>query len=191
MKIQDKTTTSKGNATSNEIYEFTLISPEPTTTISSTKALSVIASGADIVKKYYFGTEIAESKRPLYLSVQLETDARDQGWATSPERGLWSWFELAIFSKDNIPSDLQTVTNSQIKKDANGKALTWFSHSLPLSSTYAVQTGTIFGKDHEIWKHLGDGDYIGALGCAEYAQWECDARGGKLHFVELTLEADA
>lgn len=188
MIIDKKTTTSKGHPSPHEIYQFILVSPEQTVTISSTKTLSVTASGPDIVKKYYFGAEIPASKLPLYLSVQLETDARDQGWASYPDQGRWSWFELAIFSKGKVPSDLENVSDSQIKKNSSGKSLTWLSHTLPLSKTYATQTGLAFGKDHEIWKHLDDGDYIGVLGCAEYNKWECDARSGKLNFLELTID---
>ncbi|KAF8599727.1 hypothetical protein BDV93DRAFT_448792, partial [Ceratobasidium sp. AG-I] len=135
-------------------------------------------------KIYYFGAGITATRLPLYLSVQLGTVAHDQGLARHPEEGPCSWFELAI-------SPRTSVTDSQVKKDPNGKPLTWNSHDIPLNSTHTTQTGLVFGKDHESWKHLDDGDYIGVLGCAKDDRWECDARSDKLSFLELVIDKPA
>ncbi|KAG8761231.1 hypothetical protein FRC11_014201 [Ceratobasidium sp. 423] len=178
------------NLPANQLFELVEATNEQTVTISSLKELSVVASNATVVRKFYFGTEkLGADNLSRFLSVQLETDAHDQGWASEPKRGLWSWFELAIFT--TLPAEGQEVTLAQIKPNpAGGGPLTWISHRLPLSKKYDVKRGEDFTKDHEIWKFLEPGDHIGVLACAQYRKWEGDVRSGKLTFREMGIRGD-
>jgi len=50
--------------------------------------------------------------------------------------------------------------------------------------------GVIFEGDHDIWKHLTEGDVIEVRACAKFTGWCNDAREGTLRvweFFEPTL----
>ncbi|KAG8722951.1 hypothetical protein FRC09_005435 [Ceratobasidium sp. 395] len=171
-----------------QLYELCpATSHEDVVVYSASGGISVMSPHATPVKKFYFGTDqLNGQKLSSFLSIQLETDAHDQGWATDPQRGLWSWFEIAIFR--NLPGPDQIVTPDMIKPGPNGKPLTWLSHTLPLSREYHVQKGACFAKDHEIWKFVQSGDYIGVLACAQYAYWKAVARSGRLLVQEVLID---
>ncbi|KAF8151319.1 hypothetical protein B0H34DRAFT_775194 [Crassisporium funariophilum] len=150
--------------------------------VSSVDNIITTASDSTIVKKFYFGTgPVSNSDATSYVSVKLFTSARDQGWADQPQAGLYSWFEIAILTKNMTLGE--NVTD-QIKK-VDGKLLTWVSHSVPLTSTYTDQEGPIFAKDHDLFKNLKAGNVIAVLSCAQYANWKCDAHSGNLNFRKL------
>ncbi|KDR77887.1 hypothetical protein GALMADRAFT_65251 [Galerina marginata CBS 339.88] len=159
---------------------------ENSVSISSVDNVIATASNSTIVKKFYFGTgPVSNSDATSYVSVQLSTSARDQGWADQPQAGLYSWFEIAILTKDMT---LDQVVTDQIKT-VDGKPLTWISHDVPLTSTYTDQDGPVFAKDHALFKNLKAGNVIAVLACAQYAYWKCDARSGKLNFRQLVAKA--
>ena len=116
-----------------------------------------------------------------YVSVQLSTNARNQGYRTTNDAGIYSWFEISVLTKDLKLG--QTVTD-QIKK-VDGKPLTWISHTIPLNSTYTNLVGPIFDKNHDLWKNIEVGDIIAVLSCAQYREWKCDACSGTLDFRKL------
>ncbi|CAE6509392.1 unnamed protein product [Rhizoctonia solani] len=178
------------NLPANQLFELIEATNELTVTISSVKELSVEASDHAVVRKLYFGTgKLSADNLGRFLSVQLETDAHDQGWASERQRGVWSWFELAIFS--TLPAEGQEVTVNQIKSHpTREEPLTWTSHRLPLSREYDVIKGMVFAKDHELWKFLDPDDHIGVLACAQYRRWEGDVRSGKLIFHEMGVRGD-
>ncbi|KDR69103.1 hypothetical protein GALMADRAFT_145819 [Galerina marginata CBS 339.88] len=155
-------------------------------TISSVEGVIATASDSTIVKKFYFGTgRVSKSEATSYVSVQLSTSARDQGWADQPQAGLYSWFELAILTED---MKRDQVVSDQIKK-VDGNPLTWISHSVPITSTYTDQDGPVFSRDHALIKNLEAGNVLAVLACAQYAQWECDVRQGKLNIRNLVARA--
>ncbi|KAG9124567.1 hypothetical protein FRC07_011107 [Ceratobasidium sp. 392] len=169
-----------------QLYELVEIATEDFVTYSNPNQIFVEARNATVVKKLYFGTpQLDAQKLSRYISFQLETNSRDQGWASEPQRGLWSWFDLAIFTR--LPSEGQDVTPNMIKSGPNGKPLTWMSHKLPLTGQWEIQQGIVFGKDHELWKHLEPGDYVGVLACAQYAYWKAEARNGTLMIQEMVV----
>lgn len=171
-----------GRAPASEMYEIidTEDRTEPPVSVSSTRSVRAYASNATVVRTYYFGTQISDENLRYIPSMQLETDARNQGWASNPNGGSWSWFEVAIFSTQ--PYESQMITENQIKLGSHGSPLTWVSHRVPITSQYTTQQGIVFGKDHEIWQHVNPGDYIGVLACAQYPCWLCEGRSGKLNF---------
>jgi hypothetical protein len=90
------------------------------------------------------------------VSCQLSTNARDQGWASNPDQGVWTWFELCIL---NGPTSSDEFTDKDVKWDANG--------AMELSSEYKDQTGKLFDKHSELWKRVEVGNMIGVLVCAQ------------------------
>ncbi|KAG8725075.1 hypothetical protein FRC09_009041 [Ceratobasidium sp. 395] len=167
-----------------QLYELIEAVGEDFVAFSAPKEISVTSPDAVPVKKFYFATsKLGDRELSSFASIQLATDARDQGWASEPHRGLWSWFEIAIFTK--LPEHDEKVTPDMIKSGPKGEPLTWLSHKLPLSKEYKEQKGVRFAKDHEIWKFVQSGDYIGVLACAQYALWKAESRNGKLLVQEL------
>lgn len=53
------------------------------------------------------------------IELQLNTFSCDQGWVSEPEKGSWSWFEIAIFPDANT---------REVKTDRYGNELRWRSH---------------------------------------------------------------
>ncbi|KAG8794857.1 hypothetical protein FRC12_020714 [Ceratobasidium sp. 428] len=167
-----------------QLYELIAAVGEDFVAFSAPKGISVTSPDAVPVKKFYFATsKLGDRELSCFASIQLETDARDQGWADEPHRGLWSWFEIAIFNK--LPKHDETVTPDMIKSGPKGEPLTWLSQKRPLSKEYKEQKGVRFAKDHEIWKFVQSGDYIGVLACAQYARWNAESKSGKLLVQEL------
>ncbi|KAG9127422.1 hypothetical protein FRC07_013986 [Ceratobasidium sp. 392] len=147
-----------GRPPPNQLYELVEAVGIEIDAFEALEEISVTASSAALVKKFYFGSgDRCGREFSNLLSFQLETDARDQGWASEPPWGLWSWFELAIFTK--LPGEGQTVTPDMMKAGPKGEPLTWLS----LSKDYSVDRGLLFHKDHEIWRFIGQDDYIGVL----------------------------
>ena len=132
------------------------------------------ASSGTISNTIWFSTPPL-SREPLsrIASIQLVTLSRDQGWCGDPSSGSWSWFEIVI-----LRGDSQQV----VKKSAvGGKDLVWISHHNPIASKqYSWLEGSIFGSDHELWKHLAEGDRIAVRACAQYGGWCCSAMEGFL-----------
>ncbi|KIJ23149.1 hypothetical protein M422DRAFT_56946 [Sphaerobolus stellatus SS14] len=124
---------------------------------------------------------VTKEKLAALLSIQLQIVAKDQGWATYEDQGIWSWFELAIVTKQYESGT--TITEADIKKGTDDKPLTWISHWLPLSETYQNQSGILFEKASALLQNISEGDWIAVVGCAQYAAWECDAASGKLDVI--------
>jgi hypothetical protein len=112
--------------------------------------------------------------------MQLETYSHDQGWCSNPSAGSWSWFELVILSPQGDDDVLSR------KKGADGNDLVWHSHSNPVASReFSGVEGSRFESDHDIWKHLKEGDRIGVNVCAQFFGWENIAREGILKVEEF------
>ncbi|KAG9089463.1 hypothetical protein FRC07_012330 [Ceratobasidium sp. 392] len=172
-----------GNATNVRLFQLIPASTQLKASVLRTNTISVRASGSEAVKRTYFSTQVSKEEIDRAYSVQLTTEAHDQGSASDPERGLWSWFELATFSQQ--PAEGEIVRKGAIKYGPDQEPLTWLSHRVGLKQSFVEQSGVLFTKGHEIWKNLAPGDYIGVLACAQYGAWSLDARRGRLNFQEL------
>ncbi|KAG8694396.1 hypothetical protein FRC08_008521 [Ceratobasidium sp. 394] len=177
-----------GRPPASELFQLIPNVPQQILTVSSGEVVSAKASDPNLIRRYYFGAQISQVVRASRgFSVQLETDAHNQGWARFPDRPPKSWFELAVFS--TVPPCGELVNPEHIKKGPDGAPLTWLSHRLKIDSAYTLQAGSVFTKDHDLWKNIGDEDYIGVLACAQSGGWLCEARGGKLYFEKPLFEA--
>ncbi|KAG8730609.1 hypothetical protein FRC11_006311 [Ceratobasidium sp. 423] len=171
----------------NQLYELYRVGDIIDAAVTqSTNNISVCAQDATPIKKVYMSSGPIEVEDLLRnLSIQILTESRDQGWASEPEEGIWSWFELAIFTKR--PADGQQVNPSDIKQH-EGKPLTWTSHENKLCSDFQWIEGPKFTWDHEIWRYIEQNNYVVVLACVQYPAWQNDIRGGKfiVERVDLT-----
>lgn len=178
---------SSGKPTDAELFTLDLllyIEVASPFSVRSDEAISVTAYNQDIVRSFWTGSAaLTADVLKTVVSAQVWTNARDQGWATFPDQGLWSWFEVAIL---NSPSTKAAFSTSAIKKDASGQPLTWLSHRLPISKDYSEQTGILFGPDHALWKNVSAGNSIAVLACVQYSGWKVDGKS-----VELILRRPA
>jgi hypothetical protein len=167
----------------DQLFELVQVVPEQTFVIQSNQPINVTANDAGLQRKLWVASgQLTKDQLSRMVSCQLSTNARDQGWASNPDQGVWTWFELCIL-KGPVSSD--EFTYEHVKRDANGAMLTYFSHTTELSSEYKDQTGKLFDKDSELWKHVEAGNLIGVLACAQFRAWSLDGRVAKLAFTEI------
>ncbi|EJD38026.1 Zip-domain-containing protein [Auricularia subglabra TFB-10046 SS5] len=86
--------------------------------------------------------------------VTLQTMSRDQGWADDVTQGSWTWFDICIARP--------TRNNSFIvDKSPSGEELSWRSHTNRIATRQSqLLTGQYFGPEHELWRHLREGNVI-------------------------------
>ncbi|EUC60787.1 transposase family Tnp2 protein, partial [Rhizoctonia solani AG-3 Rhs1AP] len=153
--------------------------------IQSTHSLNVLAKGATAIKKVYMSTNPTTVDDLLRnLSIQAQTESRDQGWASNPEKGQWSWFEIAIFT--SRPAEGQEVKPGDIKQ-YEGKPLTWTSHENRLNPGFQWLDGAKFTWDHPLFRHVEQGNCIVLLACAQFPLWENEIRNGKLLIERIDM----
>ncbi|CAE6475638.1 unnamed protein product [Rhizoctonia solani] len=170
----------------SQLYELYRIGDAiDTATIQAIHPLNVESSDQTAVKKVYMSTRPATVDDLLrIISIKASTESRDQGWASDPQKGQWSWFELAIFTKR--PTDGQLVKPSDIKQ-YQGKPLTWTSHENKLTTDFQWLDGAKFTWDHPIHRHMEQGNCIALLACAQYPLWENLIRNGKLSVERIDM----
>ena len=73
--------------------------------------LSISANSGKIQRRLWLLTKPIEADTLNGIkngSVSLKVFARHQGWVSFPDRGTWSWFELAVIRKDVTVRTLQS-----------------------------------------------------------------------------------
>ncbi|KAM5343873.1 hypothetical protein ACJ41O_012410 [Fusarium nematophilum] len=146
--------------------------PEGTYTVPCHDKKSLTADDAEIKHKTWFKTAplTAEAITRLH-SLQLVAESHDQGYRSDLLSSSWSWFEIAIFRN----------RNSQGPREKDGIELVWESHRHLVSETnYAWAEGVVFGKDHDIFRLLEEGNVIAVRLCARFMNWQIKARTGYL-----------
>jgi len=178
----------KGRPPMSQLFEIYSVGKSvQSVAAQSTSQLSVLARDATLVKKCYVSTKPFGFEDVMRnISIQAVTDSRDQGWASNPDRGQWSWFEIAIFEKQ--PTEGQDVQPNDIKQ-YEGKPLTWTSHQNRLSSEYKETEGPKFTWDHPIWRHIEEGNCVALLCCAQFRAWRNDIRGGSIKMESIDMNA--
>jgi hypothetical protein len=167
----------------DQLFELVQVIPQQSFVIQSNQPINVTSYDSKLHRKLWVASgQLTKDQLSRMISCQLSTNARDQGWASNPDQGIWTWFELCILKG---PTSSDQFTEDDIKKDANGALLSYFSHSTELSSEYKDQTGKLFGKDSELWKNCESGNLIGAVACAQFPLWSLDGKVAKLTFKEV------
>ena len=173
----------------DQLYELVPYIPKEDFVIQSNQPITVYASNATLQRKLWVASgQLTKNELARLISVQLTTDARDQGWASNPSQGVWTWFELAVLKG---PTSSDEFKESDIKRGPDGALLSYYSHSTYLSNAYQTQTGKLFGKDAELWQHVEEGNLIGVIACAQFAAWRLDGRSAKLTFQQLVQQDHA
>ena len=110
-------------------------------------------------------------------ALQLVTYSHDQGTASSPELGSWSWFDVCV---------ADALLNVRERDD--GSELRWRSHENPIASDQFEELhGKIFGPEHEIWSLIEVGDVILVKACAQHPHWQNHAICGSLSLLTLAV----
>ncbi|KAG7409935.1 Calcium-independent phospholipase A2-gamma [Fusarium oxysporum f. sp. rapae] len=103
--------------------------------------------------------------------MKLVAKSRDQGFIDDPLAGNWTWFEIAILK----------TKYSEEPRVKDGIHLVWVSHrNRFLSKDYGWEEGVEFGKDHDIFRLLEEGNVIAVRLCARFQAWQIKARTGYL-----------
>ncbi len=77
--------------------------------------------------------------------IQLQTTARDQGYASFPDQGSWSWFDVAILESPESTTPLVR----------DGLTCLWRSHCNVFGFGQDTTTaGEIFDKEDDLFKVL-------------------------------------
>ncbi|KAL5480183.1 hypothetical protein ACEPAI_1453 [Sanghuangporus weigelae] len=119
--------------------------------------------------------------------IHIKTVSHHQGWVDFPDKGSWSWFELAIVSASAQVDSNGNVAYDSVKK-AGDKTLAWLSHSHPVDQKGTFETFEhSFPYNHEIWKHLKVGDRLAVFGCAQYPRWSCTGCDVELKIGQVAL----
>ncbi|KAF5625338.1 calcium-independent phospholipase A2-gamma [Fusarium tjaetaba] len=140
--------------------------------IGSTERGYVESYGSDIESNTWFKTPPLDGKTIQKLrSIQLITESHDQGYCSDRAKGNWTWFEISILENAN-------ATEPRVKDDVQ---LTWESHKNQLESREFVQLeGTLFPKDHDIFRLLEDQNVIAVRVCSRFSGWKLVAKQGYL-----------
>ncbi|EJD54566.1 hypothetical protein AURDEDRAFT_119009 [Auricularia subglabra TFB-10046 SS5] len=144
------------------------------------QSIRVSASSGTVKHKDWFATApLAASTLHHLAAVRLYTTSHDQGWASRPELGSYTWFEICIAS----PSARAGLV---VAKRADGTELRWRSHHNPVAnSTPQELRGEVFGPHHELWEYLRESNIIVVRACAQYGGWSNFAMKGALRFTKF------
>ncbi|KAL5500835.1 hypothetical protein ACEPAH_9222 [Sanghuangporus vaninii] len=177
-------------------------------TAHSSTALEVTANSAIAKRLCWLLTQPIDGEvlKRKGAPIDIKTVSHHQGHVDFPDRGSWSWFELAIVPVNAqvsnsiiFPREIGFTENAPIKINSNGqvaydyvkkagdKALAWFSHSHPVDQNGTFETFEHrFPDNHEIWTYLQVGDRLAVFGCAQYPNWGCYGRDVELKLGEGT-----
>ncbi|KAF9487998.1 FabD/lysophospholipase-like protein [Pleurotus eryngii] len=142
--------------------------------ISSSGPERAEAKSNELASKLWFKTPPLEKSFLERVSrIQLQTTAHDQGYASFPDQGSWSWFDVAILESPE--------SNAPLVRD--GLTCLWRSHSNIIGFGQDTTTaGEIFDKEDDLFRVLQPGDVLAVIVCARFLGWENNASSGYLEF---------
>jgi len=152
----------------------------PLTLATSDREMSVTCGSSELCSERYLVSQPL-SRRDIYQigRMVVSTRSRDQGWASDPGAGNYSWFDVSI-----------VMPNGEVKTRPKSMPLVWASHHNNLASWEYANVEGEFEADHEIWEHLEEGDRIAVSAVAQYPGWANHVTAGSLrvwHWFEPTL----
>jgi len=125
--------------------------------------------------------------RPMLTNVaqiQLVTSSQDQGWCEDRSQRSYSWFEVEIMQ--SVEGTLTPKTHPE-----TGRPLRWTSHHNVLAGG-PKRDGEIIDLEHDIWRHIEEGDSIQVDLCAQGKYWDTFAEEGELriwYYLEPVFHA--
>jgi len=143
--------------------------------------------GSEVTRESWFTTQPwTRTMLTNAARMQLVTISRDQGFCDNPSQGNWSWFEIEIMQMDKETPTPKTHPET-------GQPLRWTSHHNVLGNREdSKREGEVFGCEHDIWRHLAEGDSIQVNVCAQFGGWMNIAKEGELriwNYLEPVLHA--
>ncbi|KAH7327578.1 hypothetical protein B0J17DRAFT_561054, partial [Rhizoctonia solani] len=146
----------------------------PSKTLSQISEEAMIVSARDAERTsipWFHTTPLSRGVIRDIMIMQLITHSHDQGWTTDPKTSSYSWFSIRV-----IRADDHSLTGSMENQD-----IEWKSHSNAVASKDTERhEGKIFDSNHEVWTHLGEGDYLEVTANAQYGGWQNYAERGIL-----------
>ncbi|KAL4264819.1 hypothetical protein AB1N83_004040 [Pleurotus pulmonarius] len=145
------------------------------TSISSNGPAEVEArSGVADCKLWFKTPALDEDFLRTVSHIRLQTTGRDQGWVSQPEKGSWSWFDIAILESGEsttplVKDDLIYVWRSHCNKIGHGRDET-------------INGDIFYYKEHDLFKLLKPGYALAVFVCARFSGWRNHASSGRLLF---------
>ena len=142
--------------------------------------INVYAGSADVERSDWFATPpLSKGTLEHQPSLQLHTNSHDQGWASDPNAGSWTWFELSIIRQDPQSGEWFEVLE---QAETNSEPYRFVSHhNLVAQGEPQDLTGT-FEADHEIFKLLQPNDRVVVSACARFGGWGNTGLSARLEF---------
>ncbi|KAI0311486.1 hypothetical protein OF83DRAFT_755571 [Amylostereum chailletii] len=133
----------------------------------NTKGVHVHSSGSAVSSKDWIWTSPLDSAALARIAaVQVITISSDQGWASYPEHGSYSWFDIGLLR----PSS-----------DGNQEVCWRTSHHNQLAKKESVRReGSVITMEDKMWDNVKVGDVIAVRVCAQFGGWVNNAEFGQI-----------
>ncbi|VDC05257.1 unnamed protein product [Peniophora sp. CBMAI 1063] len=126
------------------------------------------AYGGDKAEKLWFTSgPLADEDVQRIAAIQLVTVGRDQGWASDPSAGSWSWFEVGF---ERPPSEGSVLKG---RRESHRNRL--------CSQEPTMCEGPLLPAPIEDWKA---GDVVSVWACAQYPGWRTSGSTAELRFYK-------
>ncbi|KAF8699525.1 Patatin-like phospholipase, partial [Rhizoctonia solani] len=138
----------------------------------ATRSCELRSRDHNIKSEIWFSTPPLDSATISKLdTIQIFTESRDQGFVSDPYTASYSWFDLVILP----PSEDARAKMSQ------GLECAWRSHTNSIGSPHLeVLEGFVFGRKHDLWNSLKEGDAIAVRASSRFGAWANLANDGCL-----------
>ncbi|VDC05256.1 unnamed protein product [Peniophora sp. CBMAI 1063] len=124
-------------------------------------------------KRWFTSAPLTNEDVARIAAIQLETVAKDQGWASLPGTASYSWFEVGL---ERPEGDLE-------------RDVRWTSHTNELRGQWpTMRSGLPHPAPVEEWR---EGDIVSVWVCAQYPAWSNTGKTGKLRFFKWFKPASA
>lgn len=99
-------------------------------------------------------------------AVQLKARTKHMYLVPRAKNEFFSWIELGVY--DSLYG-IHPKFHPEDESEMAGVELAWVSHRHQVDDDLEWQNyeGTFFGPDHEVWREVKEGDYLGVRICAQ------------------------
>ena len=146
--------------TTNRIFRMALLY---TTLTQTGQQITVRADSATLVSEKYLQLNVPPpSTCPKVKSIKFKCSSHDQGFASSPEKGSWSWGDLVVQSSDGTEIYKQQAYENAIA-----------------NSNFQEHSGS-YGEKDELVQKCAPGSILILVLKAQYPGWSNTARSAEL-----------
>ena len=141
-----------------------------------TGGIPVRSGGPEFQTKLWFCTSpFDDDFLARVAAVQLFTTSNDQGWATFPDRGSWTWFEWGVFA-----NAAEAAAQATAESETGGwKA----SHRNRIAEARAQEVSSaVVSINDDMWRRITEGSVIAVRACAVQTGWSNHAHRAEVRF---------